>query len=555
MKLVVPFSVQKIEAITRVCDDTLGTILALAPKIFIAQQIRTDLKTAFVEAVANAAAHGDELKKRGSVEGRFFLTERAIGFEVIDHGRGFNIARVPVPDLADLAGGGRGVFMMKQLGDAVTYRKLKSRNILTFRRDLVTVGHTRELDLIYELSEAILRQAPLEEMCTIILNQALGLFNVERASILIYDETIKRLKLVASRGIAEAEKSKVLVRAGEGVSGYVFKHGRPLLIEDSRRDQRGLARKKGYKSRSFISAPMIVSPLRVNERPWGVINLTERKDGRKFTKKDLKLLSTIANQTMTCLYVHGLVDEAKRSDMLRRDVETVRRIQESYLPAKSPDIAGWDVAGRCAMAESAGGDYFDFIRKGYWLYAVIADVAGHNLASTMTMANFRAQLRALVNFEADPGKILTLLNHSLCDDLQAAAQFVSCVLLRIDTQMGRVEFANAGHHPPLFFRGIPHLTQSGLVIGIDPSIEYPVLKADLKPGDGLALYTDGAIEAMNAHGKSYGLEKLTPHLNAHHDARTIADEVVDDVLKFRSARRPADDVTVVVIRPVETEIT
>lgn len=551
MSSVVPFKISSSEEILTTFEQILSELRSKHPKLFLSQQTNVDIKTAFVEAVANAIKHARELDHHKSVEGQLYLDNKAIGFDVYDHGQGYVIDSVPIPDLSDLQASGRGVFMMKQLGDKVGYKTGKTKNTLSFRRYLIGRNESaQELDLLYELSEAIISHASLDEVYQIILGRALQLFHVERASILIYDENLKRLKVVASRGMADNVQKNIRVRSGEGVSGYVYQHGRPLLIEDIESNKRGIEKKDHYKTGSFISAPMICSPLRLEEKSIGVINLTDRVDGKKFSKKDLKLLSTIANQAMACLYIRGLVDEAKKAEILKKEMEQVRLIQDSYLPKKAPVIQGFDISGRCEMAQSVGGDYFDYFLVDTNLYLVAADVSGHNMSSAVTMVNFRSQLKAYLNQQSDPAQILTMLNRSLNEDLQKFEQFVSCILVKIDTNTGKFELANAGHYPPLFYSMHIPVMESGLVMGIEPDETYTNVCGQLDEQDGMLLFTDGVIESMDKDERVFGLDKLRTILsdNLKLDSRDLVNHIIESVLQFRKTQGNLDDITVVGVK-------
>lgn len=555
MRQKIPFQIKAPAEILKTFESCFEKLHNDNPKIYLSAQSKVDLKTAFTEAVANAIKHGQELEKNGSVDGQFLLTDKYIGFDVNDHGPGYDPTEVPIPDLNDFSASGRGVFMMKQLGDELKYKKQKGKNILSFRRHHVGQNEsTKELDLLYELSEAILKHKNLEEVYQIILDQALELFHVERASILIYDEDLKALKMIASRGIEDQIQDQTVVKAGDGVSGYVFQHGRSLLIEDIEKNKRGLEKKNHYKTKSFISAPMICSPLRLDEKPIGVINLTDRQDGKKFTKKDLKLLSTIANQAMACVHIKGLVDEIKQRETLRHEMEQIRLIQDSYLPKRAPEISGFEVAGRCEMADTVGGDYFDYVKVGDYLYTVVADVTGHNMSSAVTMVNFRSRFLAYVDEGFEPGDLLQKLNQSLFADLELYEHFVSCLLIRLNINTGELEYANAGHYPPLFQSGKVAQSDSGLVMGIDMSEQYQTYSNELEKGDGVLLYTDGLVESLNPDDQVYGLDPVINHLKESQNLSSmeVVHTIVEDVLEFRSIKKRRDDVTVVCLKRSES---
>jgi phosphoserine phosphatase RsbU/P len=551
MKSIVPFKISSEQTIIDVFETSLLKLQKQKPKIVFSNRLSNDLKIAFIEAIANAIRHADELKQTGSIEGRFVLDDHVVAFEVYDHGNGFDVDSVPVPDLNDLKASGRGVFMMKQLGEVVSYKKKKKHNVLTFKRNLVAHHATaKELDLLYELSEAIIGNASEKEVYQIILKEALDLFHVERASVLIYDEKIKSLRMIASSGISKEVQKETLVRAGEGVSGYVFQHARPLLIEDIDSNTRGIEKKEHYKTKSFISAPMICSPLRLDEKPIGVINLTDRIDGKKFTKQDLKVLSTIANHAMACLYIRGLVKEIKEKERLAQEMEQVRLIQSSYLPKKAPQIEGYQLAGRCEMAQSVGGDYFDFFYLEHYLFVVVADVSGHNTRSAVTMVNFRSQLKAYLNVVKDPAHVLTYLNRSLYTDLTNAEQFVSCLLVRIDLKDHSYEISNAGHYPPIFLKDHVPALNSGLVLGVERNEVYENIQGSLIDQDGMILFTDGVIESVGSDGGVFGFDRLQDitHEEKNKSSHDVVNHIITDVLSYRTTDVILDDVTVVAIK-------
>lgn len=94
-----------------------------------------DLVLALSEAVTNAVVHGngeDESKKvflRGWVEGNFVYAS------VKDQGEGFDPDALPDPtkDQNLLKEGGRGVFLMRQYADRVTFSEGGSKVTLAFK--------------------------------------------------------------------------------------------------------------------------------------------------------------------------------------------------------------------------------------------------------------------------------------------------------------------------------------------------------------------------------------------------------------------------------------
>ncbi|HMO87005.1 MAG TPA: PP2C family protein-serine/threonine phosphatase, partial [Lacipirellulaceae bacterium] len=76
--------------------------------------------------------------------------------------------------------------------------------------------------------------------------------------------------------------------------------------------------------------------------------------------------------------------------------------------------------------------------------------------------------------------------------------FASAVVARIDTRTGTVEYATAGHPPPVI-RGTDDRcrlleTGRGPLLGPYPNATYTPATDRLEPGETLVLYTDGLVE-------------------------------------------------------------
>lgn len=558
---VVPISIS-FKVFNEVCvfDGFKQAIATLSKKQktnFLTGQLYQDLLTVYTEGVANAIQHADEIQKNGFVHCRFKLTARNIEIKIEDHGPGYLPKKVPIPNFEDLHEGGRGVFMMNQLMDFVAYKRQKKKNMLVLKKTLVGRDpSSRNLDLLYEISDAILETEDLESVCGIILDKALEIFGVERASILLYDREKRCLKVVASRGLHKELSSQIQVKPGEGVSGYVFQHSKPCLIEDIQKNKAGWQTQKQYKSRSFISVPMICSPLRVGQESMGVINLTDRPDGRPFTKKDLRLLTTIANQAAAYLHIFRLVNLTKETESLRREFEIARLIQQSTLPESPPAIGELELTGWLETAQSVGGDYYDFIsldEKNF--YVLVCDVSGHNVGAAMMLVSLRSQLKALFLMEKDPGRLLTLLNNGLFDDLKRHDQFVSMILVRYLRGEKKMELAIAGHPFPMLIRDdqVEFLSanlKSDLVLGVQQNECYETFSFSLNSGDQLFFYTDGVFDTIDGKGNRFGMAALAQFFrqSVSKNPAEILEKLKKVLHQFRGDTPLVDDVTAVVLK-------
>jgi serine phosphatase RsbU (regulator of sigma subunit) len=118
-----------------------------------------------------------------------------------------------------------------------------------------------------------------------------------------------------------------------------------------------------------------------------------------------------------------------------------------------------------------------------------------------------------------------------------------------------LEYANAGHEPPLVFRrdgAVERLGPSGgPPLSVVPDFAYPTGRAVLHPGDTLLAFTDGATEAMNGLHEFFGAARLheaVASLPARSDAATLVERVRAAVQRFAGGAEAADDLTLLALR-------
>jgi sigma-B regulation protein RsbU (phosphoserine phosphatase) len=113
-------------------------------------------------------------------------------------------------------------------------------------------------------------------------------------------------------------------------------------------------------------------------------------------------------------------------------------------------------------------------------------------------------------------------------------------------------YLSAGH-PPLLCRrgGAVELIGEGdqIPLGVLRDHEYRNNSATIERGTTLVLYTDGIVEARNAHGEMFGLERLM-NLVAHggEDPQSLLHNIVAEVRAHQESAIGGDDQTLVVLQ-------
>ncbi len=412
----------------------------------------------------------------------------------------------------------------------------------------------KHLSVLYDLSAAIVSASRMEDVCKKILDKVALLLNVNKASIMKFDKGERVLKIIAAKGLPKDVISEARVKAGQGISGHVFKSKKPVLIKDIRSTK--FKSRTSYTTRSLMSAPVRSFPMKVQGKAIGVINVTDRKGKGSFTKSDMNLLTTIANQTAAYLHLCDLHEEASRVEHLKRELEIARGIQQSLLPRHIPKSHYFDIYGTCIMAERVGGDYFDILSGGARpLSIVVADVAGHSISAAMMMSAFRSALKAGGSAAIfSPAIAAERLNAILYDDLVAAEQFISMVYMQFVSDK-IVKYTTAGHHPPMILRGDSFTGNSteDILLGVQKFAEYHERRIDLQKKDLIAVFTDGLVSAPNASGRRFGSERLKESLKRHRHltSHEMVNAICNEVKAFAGKKALDDDVTLVIVKVLE----
>ncbi|MGJ0428795.1 ATP-binding protein [Methylobacter sp.] len=88
------------------------------------------LNLVLTEATINAIKHANYNNPEETVRITIQIQEDAVNIKVYDHGQGFDLEAVPVPDFENPKESGMGLFFIKTLMDSVTYTRQEDYNVL-----------------------------------------------------------------------------------------------------------------------------------------------------------------------------------------------------------------------------------------------------------------------------------------------------------------------------------------------------------------------------------------------------------------------------------------
>lgn len=243
--------------------------------------------------------------------------------------------------------------------------------------------------------------------------------------------------------------------------------------------------------------------------------------------------------------------ERVRNEALHKEIEQARRIQLAWLPNEKHKVDGLDIAAINKAASHISGDFYNWFELADGrVCVVIGDVTGHGMSAAFLMSTTQLLLRAAMQRLNDPGKALAATNRELCQQV-FNGQFVTILIGVIDRAARTIEFANAGHNPPVIIEnGNAKLMkiEPQLVAGLDADGEYPTQTFSLNNAE-LLLYTDGVPEAPGEDGQRFDNDRLLTSA-AKPAATSMAriEMLINDIDRFRASKDLADDATVVAVR-------
>jgi len=189
------------------------------------------------------------------------------------------------------------------------------------------------------------------------------------------------------------------------------------------------------------------------------------------------------------------------ADNLTEQLRLAGLVQQDFLPTRLPnsDRAQW--ATIFLPAEWVSGDIYDIVRVdeqhiGFY----VADVVGHGMPAALLTIFLK---QALVMRETvgndyrvfSPAEVVKNLNIRMAAQELSGYQFATCCYGLLNTKTLQLTYARGGHPYPILIRPgaePEQLEARGSLLGIFEQAEYVQRTIQLRAGDKLLLYSDGA---------------------------------------------------------------
>lgn len=219
------------------------------------------------------------------------------------------------------------------------------------------------LSILYNISQAVNFIDDLKRLIGVILDKAIETVNAEKGSLMLYDSSDNTLQVKVVYGLKDKKQEDDInngiiectkMTPDSGIAGKVFTEKKSIITNLGGQDPRF----NQFSTNGGISS-LICVPLIAKGECIGIINITNKKNGKLFNKKDLEFVEALANQAaiavdnaqlyelatkdgLTKLYIHRhfyslLESELKRVQryrhvlsLLMMDIDNFKSVNDTY---------------------------------------------------------------------------------------------------------------------------------------------------------------------------------------------------------------------------------
>lgn len=273
--------------------------------------------------------------------------------------------------------------------------------------------------------------------------------------------------------------------------------GEPRVIADLT-DQAALARiaesdehQQIMRDAGYRSAA--VFPMVARGRTLGAISFLHIGNDAPYGRGVLDVLADLSDRAALAF------DNARLYAERSYVAQTLRR---SLMPSSLPVIPGLELASffrPLGAGSEVGGDFYDVFGDEHSCWLVVGDVCGKGAEAAALTGFLRHTIVAYARDAVSPGGVLSQVNRVMLDqDFEGRFATAILVNLRFSGEQVAVTLASAGHPAALLTRAggaTTQLGEPGALLGVFADAKITEASTVLGPGDSLALYTDGLLEA------------------------------------------------------------
>lgn len=237
------------------------------------------------------------------------------------------------------------------------------------------------------------------------------------------------------------------------------------------------------------------------------------------------------------------------------ELSVAKNVQTSILPDEFPQHEAVIYGRYLKPMLEVSGDYYNVFEISENLYGIlVADVSGHGVPSALITTMVKVAFESFTSQDfINPAEICKSVNLSLFETLSDAGYYLTAFFIILDLDEMTIQYTNAGHQRPLFFReNTPQperLTTQGMQIGSFDDAQYSYDILNLKVGDKILIFSDGIVRSTDPQGTLFGEERLIDSIQKHRNlvGQDLVDAIIKELNDFTQGTPANDDIVVLSI--------
>jgi len=234
-----------------------------------------------------------------------------------------------------------------------------------------------------------------------------------------------------------------------------------------------------------------------------------------------------------------------------------KQISNSLKPNIPTTSHGWRMQVACRDTGSGGGDLLLHHQFENMTQLLLTDIMGHDDSAKFFSHAYGGYLHGLIQSmhpQQGPAYMLEQLSNSAISDKLLSQVTLTCCSVQL-CQAGKISIASAGHPAPLLLSedSVKRLDTSGILPGLVKDSHYETNELTIKPGQRIALFTDGLFESGDNNEARNALQvQITESLSA--TLNMPIDQALQQVMKLfdkMTAAQPNDDTLLLLLEPIE----
>jgi phosphoserine phosphatase RsbU/P len=418
------------------------------------------------------------------------------------------------------------------------------------------------LGVLLEVARTLGTGLSLEDVLTAVVDAAIQVTRTERGVLLLANES-HELQMIVARDAQRRTLRPDQLQVSQSVVKRVAQTRRELIVSDTG-DDGGMSQQESVarlELHTVIAIPVDKLPVietldaTISTRQGellGVLYLDSHVPSSAFSDLDREVLRTLAREAATVVENARLFASSRAKQRLDHEIEIASQIQKQLLPKSLPNLPEVAVAGSTLSCHSVGGDCFDVIGLGGGRHGFfVGDISGKGVTAALLATLLQGVFFTTAAMDISLPGVFSRVNQYLCE--RTGEDRYATVFYGVLDKMGRFEYVNAGHVPPLLKRkagGLEGLGSANFPVGMFAEAEYQSARVQFEPGDFLVIYTDGVSEATNTRNElfeEFRLRQIVEDFTGE-NVQQLGDAIREGMRVFTEGAAQSDDITILVIQ-------